>query len=409
LAPTKKPSFAEFVCLIALMMAVTAFSIDNLLPAFDVIRREFSLKNDNDAQLLVYTYLIAFSLAQMIYGPISDMVGRRPVLIGGMAIFVAGSLLAIVATSFEMLLIARVIQGIGSAAGRALAVAIVRDLYKGSDMARVMSLAMMAFLIAPVIAPAVGSLLLAVGTWHLIFGAMLLIGVTMCIWFALRMPETLHPEYRMPPSAARIGRAIVTTMTTRQSIGYSTAVGLLLGCVMGYVGSAQQILETTVYGLGPAFSLYFAAIAAVQAAAALVNSRFVRRIGMRRLAHFGVCGFAIAGFLMMLAALLTGGKPPFPIFILLLAACFFLFGLTVPNFNAMSMEPLGAIAGTAASFLGTYTSLMGAVIGLGIGRAFDGTITPLSIAVAVLGCLCVAVVLWSERGRLFRASPQAGG
>ena len=245
----KSPSFAEFVCLIALMMAVTAFSIDNLLPAFDVIRREFRLANPNDAQLLVYTYLMAFGLAQMVYGPLSDMYGRRPILLIGMAIFTAGSLLAIVAPTFEVLIAARIVQGIGSAAGRALAVAIVRDLYRGSDMARVMSLAMMAFLIAPVIAPAIGSGLLSVGTWHLIFGAMLTIGVVMGVWFTLRMPETLHPEFRMTPSLAHIGRAIMTTMTTRLAFGYSTAVGMLLGCVMGYVGSAQQILETD--GLRP--------------------------------------------------------------------------------------------------------------------------------------------------------------
>lgn len=408
MAPTQKPSFAEFVCLIALMMAVTAFSIDNLLPAFDVIRRDFSLTNPNDAQLLVYAYLIAFGLAQMIYGPLSDMFGRRPVLMVGMAIFTAGSLLAIVAPSFKVLILARIVQGIGSAAGRALAVAIVRDLYRGSEMARVMSLAMMAFLIAPVLAPAIGTALLTVGTWHLIFGAMLAIGIAMLVWFTLRMPETLHPEYRMQPSLARIWRAISTTLTTRQSIGYSTAVGLLLGCVMGYVGSAQQILETTVYGLGRAFSLYFAMIAAVQASAALVNSRLVRRIGMRRLAHIGACGFAVTGLLMVAAALIFGGKPPFPLFIVLLAACFFLFGLTVPNFNAMSMEPLGAIAGTAAAFLGSYTTILGALFGLVLGRSFDGTVTPLSAGVAILGCLCVAVVYWAERGRLFRSAPPAG-
>nr|WP_096357807.1 multidrug effflux MFS transporter [Variibacter gotjawalensis] len=387
------------------MMAITAFSIDNLLPAFDVIRRDFKLDNPNDAQLLVYAYLMSFGVAQIVYGPLSDMLGRRPVLIVGTLIFVAGAALAIFAPNFQLLICARIIQGIGSAAGRVLAVAIVRDLYRGSDMARVMSLAMMAFLIAPIIAPAIGTGLLMLGNWHLIFGAMLLLGLTLLVWFVLRMPETLHPEYRMAPSLSRIWRAITTTMTTRVSIGYGTAVGLLLGCVMGYVGSAQQILETTVYGLGKAFSLYFAILATAQGAAALISSRFVRLIGMRRLAHFGACGFALTGIVMVAAALIWAGKPPFPLYYALLMACFFLFGLTVPSFNAMSMEPLGAIAGTAAAFLGTYTTILGAVFGLILGRYFDGTVLPLSIGVAALGSLCVVTILWAERGRLFGAAP----
>ena len=224
--------FAEFVALVALMMGITAYSVDNLLPAFDFIRASFQVRDPNSLQLLVYGYMVAFAITQLIYGPISDMVGRRAVLLAGMAIYIAGCVLAIFAPSFEILMLSRVIQGIGSAAARVLAVAIVRDRFSGREMARVMSLTLVVFLIVPIFAPAIGSLLLLFGPWQWIFGSMLVLALILALWFGVRMPETLHPEYRFPFSMRRIGSAIALTVTTRVSFGYATAVGLMLGCVM---------------------------------------------------------------------------------------------------------------------------------------------------------------------------------
>ncbi|MGE0750377.1 MAG: multidrug effflux MFS transporter [Variibacter sp.] len=389
--------------IVALMMGMTAYSVDNLLPAFDSLRAGFALADPNAPQLLVYGYMMAFALAQIAYGPISDMVGRRPVLIGGMAIYMAGCVLAIVAPSFSMLMVSRVIQGIGSAAARVLAVAIVRDRFEGREMARVMSLAMMVFLIVPIFAPALGSGLLMVGPWPLIFVSMFAVALTLSLWFGRRMPETLHPEFRFPFSAQKIASAVALTATTREALGYSTGVGLMMGCVLGYVGSAQQILETTVYGLGSSFSLYFALVAATMAVGSLLNSRVVRRFGMRRLSHGAIIGFtAIAGVLVVVA-LAYGGRPPLALFIGLVAAAMFLFALTVPNFNTMAMEPLGAVAGTAAAFIGAYTTLLGALCGLAVGQSFNGTVVPLAAGYFILSALCLLVVLWTERGRLFVA------
>lgn len=393
-------TFAEFVALIALMMGITAYSVDNLLPAFDYIRASFKVHDPNSLQLLVYGYMIAFAITQLVYGPISDMVGRRPVLTVGLTIYIAGCVLAIVAPSFEILMLSRVIQGIGSAAARVLAVAIVRDRFSGREMARVMSLTMVVFLIVPIFAPAIGSLLLLFGPWQWIFGSMLALAVILAIWFGLRMPETLHPEYRFPFSMRRVSSAITLTVSTRVSLGYSTAVGLMLGCVMAYVGSAQQILETTVYGLGPTFSVYFALVAATMAAGSLLNSRIVRRFGMRRLSHAGILAFTLMAALQLVIALWFAGHPPLTLFVAAVALAMFLFSLTVPNFNAMAMEPLGAVAGTAASFIGAYTTLIGALAGLVVGQSFDGTVTPLAAGYFVLSVSCLAVILWTERGRL---------
>jgi DHA1 family bicyclomycin/chloramphenicol resistance-like MFS transporter len=405
----QRPAFLEFVSIIALMMGVTAFATDNLLPALDVIRAEFRVANPNHLQLLVYGYMIVFAVAQLFWGPLSDIVGRRPVLLAGLAIFMAGCVLSVLAWRFDVLLLSRVIQGLGAAAGRVLAVTIVRDRYAGREMARVMSLAMLVFLMVPVFAPAIGTVLVSVGSWHSVFASSLAVAVLLALWFGLRMPETLHPEYRFPFSVARIAKALRLTATTRVSIGYATAVGLMFGCLMAYIGSSQQILETSVYGLGPLFSFYFALVAITMGAGSLLNSQLVRRLGMRRLSHAGVCGFLFLATLQVAAALAYGGKPPLALFMTLLSASFFLFSLTVPNFNALAMQPLGAIAGTASSFIGAYTTLLGAVFGLLVGQSFNGTVIPFGIGFFALSLGCLAVVLWTERGSLFRGSQQPHG
>lgn len=396
------PSFGEFVALIALMMGITAFSVDNLLPAFEAIRHDFGVTDPNRPQLLIYIYMIAFALSQMIYGPLSDMFGRRRVLMAGLAIYCAGCVLAAFSASFPLLLASRAVQGLGSAAARVLSTAIVRDRYAGREMARVMSLAMMTFLIVPVFAPAIGSGLLLIAGWRWIFAAMTLLAIVFGLWFWLRMPETLHPEYRLPLSPARIVAALKLTVTTRFALGYATAVGLMTGCVMSYVGSAPQILATDVYGLGPEFSLYFAGIAGTMALGSLLNSRLVRRLGMRRLSHGAILGFTALAAFQLASSLVFGGRPPLWLFMGNLALNMFLFAFTVANFNTMAMEPLGSVAGTASSFIGAYTTLMGALCGLFVGQHFNGTVVPLAVGYLALSVACVLVVLWTEQGRLFR-------
>lgn len=406
--PSQMPAFAEFVSLIALMMAVSAFSIDNLLPAFDAIRAQYRVGNANDLQLLVYGFMLAFASVQFVYGPVSDVVGRRPVLLFGLAIYGLGSLLALVAPDFPTLLAARVIQGLGAASPRVLAVTIVRDRYAGREMARVMSLTMLVFLIVPVFAPAIGSLLMLLGSWRWIFLSTLALAVGLAAWFGLRMPETLHPEYRLSFSPSRIAGAIKLTVTTRVALGYSTAVGLMMGCLMAYIGSSQQILGSEVYRLGAAFPLFFAMVAATMGIGSLANSRLIRRVGMHRMSHTGILGFVLVAAAQLTAALFFQGAPPLWLFLALLALNMLLFNLTVPNFNALAMEPLGAVAGTAASLIGSYTTMTGAFCGFVIGRAFNGTVIPLAAGFFALGLLCLLVVLWTERGRLFDASVSLG-
>lgn len=401
--PTKPPSFVEFVILTASMMGITSMAVDNLLPGFDAIRASFAVADPNRLQLIVYAYMIGFGLTQLVYGSLSDVYGRRPALMLGLSIFILGGILAMVAPTFEILIAARVIQGMGAAAGRVISIAIVRDRFDGREMARVMSLTMMVFIIVPVFAPAIGSLFLALGSWHWIFASTLAVGVIFGVWFWLRMPETLHPEYRIPSlSFERIFAGIRLTLACRPAMGYATGMALMMGALMAYVGSAQQILAGDVYGLGSRFPIAFGAVAATMAVAALLNSRLVGRFGARRLSHSAVCGYLLIAILQVWAALAFEGRPPLLMFGVLVSTNQFLFSIIMPNFNSMAMQPLAAVAGTAASFMGFYTTLTGTLIGYLIGRAYNGTVLPLATGYLVIGLGVLLVVLWTERGRLFQ-------
>ena len=397
----REPSFAEFVVIIAFMMALGSMSIDNLLPAFGHIQHDFGLASANEVQLILTVYMAGFAIMQLFYGPVSDIIGRRPTLMIGLVVFSIGTVLALFAPNFELMLAGRLVQGMGAAATRILSVAIVRDRYEGREMARVMSLTLMIFIIVPVVAPAIGSLFLLFGSWHAIFVSMLVMAVGIAVWFGRRMPETLHPEYRMPFSFARIGNGMKRCLQERATVGYSTAIGLMFGGLMAYIASSQQIFETEVYALGAVFPLVFGLIAATMGVASFVNIRLVRRLGMRRISHAGVCGHVFMSLIMVGMTVYFNGKPPLVLFALNLAACQFLFSLTMPNFNTMAMEPLGDIAGTASSMIGFYTTIFGTLVGMVIGQAFNGTVLPLSVGFLSTGVLSLIVVIWTERGRLF--------
>ncbi len=397
------PPFGEFVTLIALMMSIVAFSIDSLLPAFGPIQRHFGIADPNDLQLVIYAYMTGFGVCQLLAGPFADMIGRRPVMMVGLAIYLAGTVLAILAPTYAWMIAARVIQGMGAAGTRVLVVALVRDRYEGREMARVMSLVMMLFITVPIVAPAIGSVILAVSGWRAIIGAMFALGLVILVWFLMRMPESLRPEYRKAVSFGSVGAGVTRILRSRLAFGYSTAMLLAVGVVMTYVGMAAQIFQTDVYRLGPVgFPLAFGAIGLLMGMASFVNSRLVMRLGMRNLSHSGLVAFIAVAAIMLGASLAYGGVPPLWLFLPLLAVSHFLASLMMPNFNAMAMERFGDIAGTASSFIGFYSTAGSALIAGLIARTFDSTLIPLCAGYLALGVGCLAVVLVAERGRLFR-------
>lgn len=398
--PRAMPAFGEFIAMMAALMALTALSIDIMLPALPQIREDFGLADPNRQQLVVTAYVLGFALGQLFHGPISDRLGRRRVLLAGLAVYAVASFACLVSGAFEGLLVARFVQGAANAAPRVVAIAVVRDVYGGRRMAEVMSFVMMVFIIVPVLAPSIGGLFLLAGSWQLIFAFLCLVAVAVFAWVGLRLPETRGPEERQPMTLAWLATAFGTALRNRQTLGYTLATGAAFGCLMGYINSAQQVF-VELYGLGALFPLVFGGVAAALAVASFVNSRLVGDLGMRVVSHAALLGFAAAACLHAALAL-AGGLPPLPVFIGLLALCLFCFGLMMPNFNALAMEPMGRIAGTASSFVGATTTGVAAVIGLWIGQHYNGTALPLLIGFALCGLASLTIVLVTERGRLFR-------
>lgn len=406
--PVLPTSFAEFVALMALLMALTALSIDIMLPGLPQISEYFALAHPNDQQLVVTSYLVGLAAGQLVFGPLSDRFGRKPILLTGLAMFIVGSLGAVLAEDFTYLFLARSVQGFGAASPRVISVAVIRDLFSGWQMARVTSLVMVVFIVVPVIAPSIGQLLLHVGPWPLMFYFLLAVGITSFIWAGFRLPETRGggqaPASRAPRAgqaraAVGIGSALRWTLTSPQTVGYTIATGFLFGCLMAYINSAQQIF-VEVYGLGATFPIVFGAVAGVQALAALTNAHLVQRHGMRRVSHIALVAFCSSSLLLLVAAQF---QPPLLVFAVLVATAFYSFGLIVPNFNAIAMQPMGAVAGTASSFIGFYTTAAGAIFGWMIGAYFDGSVKPLAMGFALLSIASLVTVLAVEGRRgMFR-------
>src|ERR1700733_4424000 len=389
--------FPEFVIVIASIMALNPLAMDMRLPALPDIASAFHITEANQPQEVLSTFLIGFGLGQFIMGPLSDRFGRRPVLIDGMALYCIASVVAITASSFEMLLVARVLQGLGTSATRVIATSIVRDCYAGRRMASVM--AMMIFIAVPVIAPSLGQAVMLLTQWRGIFVVLMVYGVLALIWSAVRMPETLPVSERKSLAIRDVLGAFRQTVTNRQTLGYALAAGGVQGSLFAFVFASQQGF-TGIYGLGHYFPVAFAAIAIGVAIAGFLNARFVGRLGMRVISHGALVGFvAVAGILLLAVKM---QMLPLALFVVLAGLMMFAFGLMFANFTSLAMEPQGHIAGTASSLYGSITTLLGIGIGTTIGQDYDGTLLPFATGFFLCTLASLAVVLVVENGRLFK-------
>ncbi len=393
-------SALEFVALMAALMALTALSVDVMLPALPQIGNSLGVANGNDRQLIVSIYLGGFAMGQFIFGPLSDRFGRKPPLLFGLALYICGTVLAASSSSFAGLLAARVLQGMGAASPRVISLAIVRDRFEGREMSRVMSFVTMVFIVVPILAPGVGEGILQFSGWRSIFVFMLVVALGSALWVTLRLPETRHAEDRLPLSASAIWHAVKLVTVTRQTIGYVIAMGFVFGLLISYVMSSEQIF-VEVYGLGAQFPIAFGSIAAFMIAASLLNAWAVRKMGMRGISHRALFG-ALAACAVM-ALLGYPEKPPLLVFCAFMAAVFFCFGVMMPNFNALAMEPMAHVAGTASSVAGFYSTAAGAILGTLIGRSFEGGVRPLCIGITLLFIATLGAVLVTERFKLMQA------
>ncbi|WP_145306317.1 multidrug effflux MFS transporter [Gimesia fumaroli] len=388
-------AFGEFVALMASMQSLVALSIDAMLPALTEIGQELGAKAVNDSQLIVTILFLGLAFGQGIYGPLSDTTGRKPAVYLGFSLFLAGCCLSLFATDLTVMLCGRFLQGLGLAGPRCVIVAIVRDQYEGPAMARVMSFVMTIFIFVPAIAPTLGQGILLLAHWRTIFAALLGCGLLTLTWFALRLPETLAVEHRIPFSLGRIYRAIREVCSHRVSLGYTISLGLITSAFLGYLSSAQLIFQKQ-YELGTMFPLYFAILALCIGGASFVNGRLVGRFGMHHLTRWSKRISTVISILFFLYVLSVGGHPPLWAMMGYMMTILFCFGIMYGNLNALAMEPLGHIAGVGSAVMGALSTLIAVPCGILIGHSFNGTVIPVISGFAVSGVLITLVMHWVE-------------
>lgn len=393
----KQIGFTEFVAMMAFVTCFVAMAIDLMLPALAHIGIDLGVAHANDTQLIITTVFLGVAFGQILYGPMSDIVGRKPAVYLGFVIFIIGTLMSLFAQSMEMMLLGRLFQGLGAAAPRIITVAIVRDQYKGPQMARVMSLIMTVFILVPVVAPIIGQGILMAFGWRAIFAFLLLMAVGILIWFAMRLPETHVPEKRNRFSLALLKSSFFEVTSNRPAMAYVISLGLVFGAFMSFLSTVQQILQE-LYQLGAAFPFYFALLAAGIGASNFMNSKLVMRFGMKPLVMAAQISSVVLSVALLIYCLITGSfVPPFLVvmayFMLLLMGIGLLFG----NLNALCMEPFGHIAGLASSFIGVVSTLIAVVLGMLVGQAYNETLLPLVAGFIVLPGLAFLITRWASQ------------
>ncbi len=393
----------ELVVMIALLMSLNALAIDVMLPALDEIGRELGALEGNQRQLIVGVYLLAAGIGCLVPGVYADRFGRRPLVLFSLAAYAVFSVLCALADNFTLLLALRALQGCLSAGVMVVPMAIIRDQYEGDRMARIMSLVSAIFITVPVVAPSLGQVILLFADWRVIFLALAALAIAAAVWVWTRLPETLAPEHRQDVQLRRVLGNMRAGLFDRQAIGYVIGGALLFGGVFGYINSAQQLLGEH-FGVGDLFPLVFGATAAMMAFASLINSRIVERFGARRVSHSGVLAFIVTSIAQIYASYAHPGELAW--FAPLMALNLGLLGFLGANFSSIAMQPFARIAG-AASSVQTFIRMTGAaLVGLAIGQAYDGSAQPFAFALLMSSLIALGLVLYSERGRLFRRPRQ---
>ncbi|WP_417228040.1 multidrug effflux MFS transporter [Amphritea sp.] len=393
---TKQIPFAEFVTLIALLISLAALSIDSMIPALGEIGRDLKVADPNDNQLVIIAFLAGMGIGQFLYGPLSDSFGRKLAVLLGLSIFVLGTVLSITAESYPQMLLGRVLQGFGLAGPRVVSVALVRDLYSGRAMARVMSFIMSVFILVPMMAPALGQLVLSFADWRMIFTGLLSIAVVLGVWFFVRLSETLAMDKRRSFAPAALWLGFKEVMSNRVAMGFTLLTSLVFGGFLGYLSLSQPILQTQ-YGLGTRFPLYFAILAGAIGLASLVNTRLVGRYGMWRLTIFAILSIALTSLIYGGVALTYSGHPPLASLVIYLLLVFFATGLLFGNLNTMAMEPLGHLAGLGAGLISAISTMLSIIPGMIIGKLYNQTVYPVVGGFLVLMTFGLLVCYWLHR------------
>ena len=390
---------AEFVLLLASMQALQALAIDAMLPALGAMSSDLGVEDANQRQYVVGVFLLFSGLGSLVPGATADRFGRKPVLLVCLAGYVLMMLLSSIAGSFELLLVGRALAGLFASGMAVLPLAIIRDRFEGDRMAKLQSMISVIFMVVPMIAPSLGQAVLQFAGWRWIFGIMATMGTLVAIWTALRLPETLHPQFRQPIRLSIIATNLKLSLTTRAAIGYIIGAALVQGALFGFINSVQQLIGEH-FGAGTRFPLVFGGMALCMAIANFGNSRIVERFGARRVSHTALLAYIVLAALQFWFA--TQPEETIRTFVPLMTLNMCMMGFIGANFASIAIQPFARIAGSAASVQVFIRMLCAAAIGIVIGQSYDGTARPLATGLLVAGVGSLALVLFSERGHLFR-------
>jgi DHA1 family bicyclomycin/chloramphenicol resistance-like MFS transporter len=372
----KKSSFVEFVTLMALYVSLMAISIDMILPALFLMGKDFGIIDQNQMQYVIGVLFLGFTFGQIFYGPLADSFGRKPTVYLGLIIFVAGNILSITAQDYSMMLLGRFLQGFGAASPRIVSIAIIRDLYKGRDMARVMSFVMTIFIVIPVIAPSIGQALLFFMSWRFLFGVFLIAAIIATIWTFIRLPETLKKQDVRPFNLPTIWKDLLLVLGNKFAVGYAICNGLVFGALIGYLSSSRQIFQDY-FQVGELFPIYFGISALSVGASSILNSMIVKKYGMKLICHHALLLMMVMSVSFFLMSIFQNHQLLIWQFMIFAVITFFALGMLFGNLNAMAMEQMGHIAGIAAAVTGCLSSGISVIIGTTIGQSYNNTLTPM--------------------------------
>lgn len=392
----KAAGFAEFVALMALCMSLVALSIDTILPALTDIAQSYGVTRLNSQQFLISFLFAGLALGQLIAGPLSDSIGRKKAVYVGLLVFLFGTILSYCAPSYEMMLAGRFLQGVGAGGPRIVSVTIVRDRYEGREMARVMSYIMGVFIMLPAIAPTFGQGLMHVFNWQAIFLFLMVVCAMVFAWLSTRMEETLKPEDKRAFTVPVIWGGIKAVCANKMTLCYMIAAGLIFGAFLGYLNSAQQIF-LGYYDTGKRFPQYFAMIVLALGAAFVLNARFVKKFGMRKLITWALMGMVSCASLFAGYEMLNPGPVPMAVFLIFIMAVCFCMGMLFGNFNALAMVPMGHMAGIASAVIGCVSLLIASIAGSIIGQMYNDTLLPVTCGFLVLGLISLGLMLLNEK------------
>lgn len=384
----------EFIALMAVLMSVTAISIDAMLPALGLIGRDLQVAYPNQVQYIISLIFAGMAIGQLVCGPLSDAWGRKRLLYTSICVYLGGSILCFFATDIDMLLLGRFIQGLGVAGPYVSCISVIRDRHSGRAMARIMSLIMMIFLVVPALAPSLGQGILYMATWHYIFAMYIVYALIVIGWVKFRLPETLPPEKRIPFEMANILYGVKEILGNRTTLIYLFCAGLIFGSFMGYLITCQQVFQDQ-FKVGDMFAFYFACLAVIMGSASLTNSRIVERVGMRYLCiRSSVCIIAASA---VFAGLHFVTDIHLWMYMAYAATLFFCFGLLFGNLNALAMEPMGHIAGMASAIIGCASSVLSISLGTFIGQSYDGSLLPVALGFLCLNIISLGLIVFEDK------------